>query len=133
MLQRAARAAYTDNTLRELLKEWRQMAFRERSSGWCLLPEYREPVALRLGDIRYQAPPGSFDLVLCRNLAFTYFDLKTQERVLSLFREHLVEGGALVLGRHETLPPSALSQFHHWLPSLPIYRHVGVETRCLRR
>lgn len=99
------------------------MAFRKTSAGWCLQPEYRGSVELRLGDIRQDAPPGSFRLIMCRNLVFTYFDLRSQERALSRIREHLVPEGALALGRHETLPPCGLAYFQQWLPNIPIYRH----------
>jgi chemotaxis protein methyltransferase CheR len=49
-------------------------------------------------------PAGSFDLVLCRNLAFTYFDEEGQREVLRGIDERLVAGGYLVLGAHESLP-----------------------------
>ena len=49
-------------------------------------------------------PAGPFDLVLCRNLAFTYFDEEGQRKVLRGIDERLVEGGYLVLGAYESLP-----------------------------
>jgi len=49
-------------------------------------------------------PPGVFDLILCRNLAFTYFDEQGQSNALRRLLEHLRPNGALVLGRRESLP-----------------------------
>ena len=51
-------------------------------------------------------PAGPFDLVLCRNLAFTYFDEQGQREVLRGIDERLVAGGYLVLGADESLPGS---------------------------
>jgi chemotaxis protein methyltransferase CheR len=48
-------------------------------------------------------PEGPLDLVLCRNLAFTYFDEDGQGEVLRGIDERLVAGGYLVLGAHESL------------------------------
>jgi chemotaxis protein methyltransferase CheR len=49
-------------------------------------------------------PAESFDLILCRNLVFTYFDERLQSHVLDRVAEHLVSGGCLVVGKHEALP-----------------------------
>ena len=40
-------------------------------------------------DLRSQAPPGPFDIILCRNLASTYFAPALQQRVLVRFAERL--------------------------------------------
>ena len=49
-------------------------------------------------------PDGPFDVICCRNLAFTYFETELQREILARLLERLAEGGILVLGRHETLP-----------------------------
>ena len=43
-------------------------------------------------------------LVLCRNLAFIYFEEEGRREVLRGIDERLVAGGYLVLGAHESLP-----------------------------
>ncbi len=53
-------------------------------------------------------PAGPFQSILCRNLAFTYFDLARQRQVLSGFLARLQPGDSLVVGSHETLPPGDL-------------------------
>jgi hypothetical protein len=42
-------------------------------------------------------PPGPFDLIFCRNLAFTYFAEDVQLRIAEGLRTRLVTGGLLVL------------------------------------
>ena len=54
-------------------------------------------------------PDGPFDLVLCRYLAFTYYDEELQREVLARLRARLAPGGLLVLGAKERLPASDLS------------------------
>src|SRR5262245_35570218 len=52
-------------------------------------------------NLRSQAPPGPFDLILCRNLAFTYFAPVLRQKTLAMFAERLVPKGFLVVGAHE--------------------------------
>lgn len=54
--------------------------------------------------LRGETPAGPFDLVLCRNLAFTYFAPAVQKRVLARVAERLLPGGCLVIGAQEELP-----------------------------
>lgn len=43
-----------------------------------------------------------FDLVLCRNVII-YFNYDLQNKVFDLFHRNIYEGGALILGMHETI------------------------------
>jgi chemotaxis protein methyltransferase CheR len=68
-------------------------------------------------DLR-EAPMGDrFDLILCRNLAFTYFDEGLQDQLLARFTASLQPGGALVIGARESLP-AGQGGLHMWLPSV---------------
>jgi chemotaxis protein methyltransferase CheR len=69
-------------------------------------------------------PDGPFDLILCRNLVFTYFDEALQRRISEQLRERLRPGGFLVLGVHEALP-AGVGGFGLIAPNLPIYRQEG--------
>jgi len=53
-----------------------------RSGPLCLTSEFHQNVDLALQDIRQSMPNGLFDLILCRNLVFTYFDEAVQRRIL---------------------------------------------------
>lgn len=90
-------------------------------ASYCLLPNLRYGVRFELQDIRSTMPEGSFDVILCRNMTFTYFDEAMQRRPLKRMTERLFSGGYLVLGAHETLPASdvVLAPIQH---GLPIYR-----------
>jgi len=48
------------------------------------------------------APPGPFDLIVCRNVLI-YFDRETQEALFEKFHSSLAPDGFLVLGKVETL------------------------------
>lgn len=56
------------------------------------------------------APIHGVDAVFCRNV-FIYFNREEQERMLSVFRDSLVRGGFLVLGRSERLATSLSQDF----------------------
>jgi chemotaxis protein methyltransferase CheR len=76
--------------------------------GWYAIREiFKGDVEFVLQDIRLQVPEGSFHLVLCRNLCFTYFDEDLQKETLGRIMEKLVPGGILVVGRRESLPHGA--------------------------
>lgn len=104
MVERARAARYAGGTLRELDEETVAVAFEREGDAYVLSPAIRTRVRFLVQDVRREAPEGLFDLVLCRNLAFTYFDEATQRATLARFAEHTVPGGALILGSHETLP-----------------------------
>jgi len=104
-LGRAATASFPTGTLRELADEWRYAAFNHVEGQERLRDRFRSHVRFARHDVR-TAPPegGPFDLVLCRNLAFTYFDEPVQRRVAASLRAVLRPGGVLVVGVHEHLP-----------------------------
>ncbi len=104
LLERARRGCYRRATLRELPSGWVDQAFTPHEGGLCLRPEYREGLDFRREDLRQDMPEGPFHLVLCRNVAFTYFAPSVQRQVLARLLERLGPGGLLALGAHESLP-----------------------------
>jgi chemotaxis protein methyltransferase CheR len=117
LLARAEEGCYAAGTLKEVPETWFGSALVERDGLWCVQQDYRIGVEFGQGDIRTAMPDGPFDLILCRNLAFTYFDAELQRRVLDELVDRLRPGGYLVIGRHERLPEgeAGLSAFdgHH--------------------
>ncbi len=107
LLERARRAVYPVGTLRELPVPWRQLAFRRSGETFRLKDDFRRGVALLRQDLRRELPDGFFDLALCRNLAFTYFDEPLQTTILAALVPRLLPGGVLVIGGHESLPSDA--------------------------
>lgn len=119
-LARARTGCYARSALRELPAAWREAAFVRSGPMLCVRAEYRGGIEFLRQDVRAAAPRGPFDLVLCRNLAFTYFDEDQQRQVLAMLRRELVPGGALVIGHRERLPDDA--GMNAWAPDLRIYR-----------
>jgi chemotaxis protein methyltransferase CheR len=126
VLRRAHEARYHASSLKELPTAWRA-AFSPCGDSFELLPEYRRAVVFRRHDVRSGAPDGPFDLVFCRNLAFTYFDEELQHEVCDVLAGCLRPGGALVVGAHETLPASA--GFEPWSARLGVHRRLGRSSR----
>ena len=103
-LARAATASFPSGALRELPDDWRRAAFEQAQDQARVRDRFRARVRFLRHDLRGAPPAQAFDLVLCRNLAFSYFDEAVQRRVAASLRSVLREGGVLVLGLHEQVP-----------------------------
>lgn len=117
LLERARVACYAPSSAKELPPAWRDALFEPRGGALAVRDRFRAAVALLVQDLRHEAPDGPFDLVLCRNVAFTYFAASVQRKVLARIAARLRPGGALVIGRHELLPRDAQA-FRPW-PGAP--------------
>jgi chemotaxis protein methyltransferase CheR len=104
LLERAERALYPGAGLKYLPKEMVQQAFEMRDDGYSLKNIYKAGVEFIEQDIRYKLPEGKFDLILCRNLVFTYFREDLQSRILREIAGKLNPDGFLIIGAHESLP-----------------------------
>ena len=107
LLERARAACYSKSSLRELPRTWIERAFARRDTLFCLRDPWKACIEFCHQDLRLTQPPGEFDLILCRNVAFTYFSDPVQRAVLARISERLRADGFLVVGRHESLPPGA--------------------------
>jgi chemotaxis protein methyltransferase CheR len=122
LLERAQVACYPSASLRELPREWILEAFSPTpSADPCLLPRFREGLTFLQQDLRERMPDGPFHLVLCRNVAFTYFAPPLQQEVLARLLERLAPEGLLVIGGHESLPEGATG-LERAAGALPIFR-----------
>lgn len=121
MIRRAGSARYSPGSLKDLPKSWIQDAFYESNGEFVLRPEYRTGIELERQDIRCSMPEGPFDLVLCRNLVFTYFDDGLQRKMLSGILEKIRPGGFLVVGKHERLP-AVVPELVSCTPDLGVFR-----------
>ncbi len=104
-LQRARVGLYAGSSLKDLPPDYISRGFAAEEAGFRLRDRYRAGVEFLQQDIRTDCPHGLFDLICCRNLVFTYFQPELQQRVLRRICRHLRQGGFLVLGAHEALPP----------------------------
>lgn len=123
MLARAEAACYPPGALKDMPAEIVELGFNPADGEYCLRPEFRQCITFKKHDLRNSVPAGPFDLILCRNTAFTYFDRATQAAVLEQIAAALRTGGYLVVGAHETLPGEPRC-FQRLSPGLPIFRKV---------
>lgn len=107
VLERARIACYAATNLKLLPPAWREHGFERMGERFCLRARFRAGVTFLQQDLRTALPERQFDLIFCRNLAFTYFDTPTQQAMLARLLTHLQPGGALVIGRREALPAGA--------------------------
>jgi chemotaxis protein methyltransferase CheR len=121
MLHRANDASYASGSVKELPARYRERAFAIRENQYCVRNAIRANVKFKLQDIREDLPAGPFDLVLCRNAVFTYFQPIVQRQTLSRIGSRLTEGAILVIGGHEHLP-AGTEGYVPMCGKLPIYR-----------
>jgi chemotaxis protein methyltransferase CheR len=121
MLERAQEGCYAPASIRELPPDWKTRAFARERTVFCIRPEEREKVVFLEQDVRFAEPDGRFHLVLCRNLAFTYFDGELQKEILDKIQSKLHHDGVLVVGLHETVPRDQAA-FLPWSGCTAIYR-----------
>jgi chemotaxis protein methyltransferase CheR len=121
VLERARRAAFPASSLRELAPAERAAGFVVRDGENVVRPEPAGRVTVARHDLRDPPPRGPFDLVLCRNVAFTYFAPDAQRAVLDRLGDAVRLGGALVVGLHETLP-APTAPFAPWPGARAVFR-----------
>jgi chemotaxis protein methyltransferase CheR len=121
MMRRAGDACYKFGTLKNMPESWLNRAFELERDNYCLKPEYKRCVQLLEQDIRQERPGRRFDLVLCRNLVFTYFDEALQLEHLKRIVNAMHDGASLVIGIHENLPEGA-EGLSVWFDEQRIYR-----------
>ena len=126
MIGRAEQGCYKSGSFAGLPAAWRKHAFFRKGQLSCIRDEVRSPVTFLIQDIRKPAPGDRFHLILCRNLAFTYFDPSLQQEVLERIDDRLLLGGALVIGIHESLPAGCRG-FTPWPGGRGIFRKASSE------
>lgn len=122
-ISRARQGCYPPSSLRDLPESWRTRGFDQTAEGFLVKPEVREPVTFLVRDVRQTAPEGTFLLILCRYLAFTYFDEPLQSKTLRQLVERMQPNGALVIGNGETLPEGEFGLIP-WSKEEGVYRRV---------
>jgi len=122
MLDRARQARYAMSSLKDVPAEWRAAAFSRSGDLYQLRPEYREGIDFVRQDIRTETPLGVYDLVLCRHLAFTYFEAGLQEEVLRRLLSQLAPEGFLVTGKQEQIAVRS-EELDECQPRIGVYHH----------
>ena len=122
LLRRAEAGLYSESSLRELPGIWKAHYFEPREGRYRIRDSLRISITWLEQDVLNETPVGPFDLVMCRYLVFTYYDLALQGTILSRIAKLLNPGGALILGQTEELPQSGA--FAPWIAPLRIYRRL---------
>jgi chemotaxis protein methyltransferase CheR len=77
--------------------------FNQDGTEWVVRPELARRIQFRRHNLAQDAaPPGKFDLILCRNVLF-YFPPAMRSRAYQTLRSAIRDGGALLLGAGETV------------------------------
>ncbi|OOZ36532.1 CheR family methyltransferase [Solemya velesiana gill symbiont] len=104
LLERSRKACYPAGTVKNLPQELRLAAFTREEEEYCLKRAYQRMVVFKEQDIRTTLPHQVYDLILCRNLVFTYFVEPQHRTILNQLLTRLVPDGWLTVGVRETLP-----------------------------
>ena len=104
MLARAHEGCFEPTSFHELPPPLIEQAFDRVGTRYCIKPKHREGIEFLDQDLRLAMPPRLFDLILCRYVAFTYFAVPLQRKILVSMLERLRQESYLVIGTHEQLP-----------------------------
>ncbi len=104
LLRRAKDGRYKESSLREVPEEIVRRFFKTENGFYLVDRSIRESVEFKKHDIIHEEPFPRMDLILCRNLAFTYFSKECQFEALRKIFKSLGERGYLIMGKDEVLP-----------------------------
>ncbi len=104
LIKRAEQGFYPPGALRDFPVELFEDAFIFLDGNYQLKEEFKQNVRFFRQDIRKEMPEGQFDIILCRNLVFTYFEPAMQNEILVKLTSKMLPEGYLIIGIHESLP-----------------------------
>ncbi len=122
MLRRAEEGRYKKSSLKETPQEILQNYFKKEDGFFILHPSVKKSVEFKRHNILHEEPFSGMDIILCRNLAFTYFSKESQMKVLKKMFSSLEEKGYLVIGKDEFLPLVYPTLFVPIFPAPKIYQ-----------
>lgn len=104
VLERASKGAYTQLEIsRGLSSDRVSRYFTQRGNEWVICDELRSVASFQRGNLLEPSPSlGTFDLVLCRNVAI-YFSGENRQRLYANLASRLRKGGTLLLSVTENL------------------------------
>jgi chemotaxis methyl-accepting protein methylase len=109
-LERAREGIYTPSSLKELPDRLRDTCFEclPRKNRFALSASLKEDIVWRPHNLVSEDPPSTgFHLVFLRNNLLTYYEKRLQIPALSRVVSALRQGGMLVIGDRERLPPES--------------------------
>jgi chemotaxis protein methyltransferase CheR len=121
-LHRAREGRYPASSLRELPPDLRRRYFASGAGNSVIDMKFRERVVWLEHNLFRDPPFPDNHLILCRNVAYTYFTEPVQQEITRRFHEALLPGGLLVIGRKDQLPPGAENLFRR--AEHPLYERL---------
>ena len=104
MLVRARSGKYKMSSLKELPDNLIEYGFEISGENHLLKDNVKENIEFLNQDVREEMPQIFFNIIACRNLVFTYYDLNLQKELVQRLIKKLLPGGILILGKNESLP-----------------------------
>jgi chemotaxis methyl-accepting protein methylase len=126
LLERAKEGAYKNSSLKEIQEGTLGKFFKKEGEFYILDPTIRERIEFKRHDLLHEEPFLGMDIVLCRNLAFTYFSKGSQIEALKRIALSLKEKGYLVIGKDESLPLTYPALFVPAFPNEKIYERFSL-------
>ena len=123
-LHRAREGRYPSSSLRELPLDLRHRYFVNEGGSFVITPHVRNKVIWAEHNLLRESPFPDNHMILCRNLAYTYFTDPVQQEITRRFHEALLPGGLLVIGRKDQLPPGVEHLFRR--AEHPVYERLDV-------
>jgi chemotaxis protein methyltransferase CheR len=124
-LQRALRGRYPASSFREMPKHLRDKYCTNEGGTFCLPVDFPKQIVWFEHNLISDPPLTGNHIILCRNLAYTYFADSLQEKVTARFHRALLPGGLLVLGRKDHLSGGHSGLFRRL--QHPIYQRVSAD------
>jgi len=104
LIERAKKGFYPEGTFKDMPPEWKVQAFEKGENNFHIQESFQQDVQFLEQDIRVDLPDGEFELILCRNLVFTYFRDDLQQEIFHRMMIKLKPGGFFIVGIHESIP-----------------------------
>jgi chemotaxis protein methyltransferase CheR len=120
VLERAQKGIFPIGAMRDIPDDIRMIGFENSANDYIMKEQYKRRIQFLKQDIRNEMPDNIFDVILCRNLVFTYFDISIQKRLLTELAARLRPEGYLIIGSNEQLPQAEI-QFKKIKKREPVY------------
>jgi len=127
LLERAKGGGYKKSSLKEASEDVLKNYFKVDKGLYILDQAVRKCIEFKRHDIIHEEPFSGMDMILCRNLAFTYFSKESQMDLLKKIAGSLREKGYLVIGKDEPLPLTYPTLFVPVFPMEKIYKKFSHE------
>jgi chemotaxis protein methyltransferase CheR len=99
----AQKGAYSATIKKDMDQFYLLSYFNHSEEGYEVKPELKELITFRSFNLMEPFPlQNNFDMIFCRNVMI-YFDIKTQQELITKFYDVLTLGGILFIGHSESL------------------------------